>query len=74
MAPSASSDPAGAVRSIRGAKSLKVARPSRVTLILMSLIGGQMVPCMSQNLDIVGPRFIQSGGAMLQQLACPAPL
>jgi hypothetical protein len=60
MAPSINSGPpTPGVRSIRGAKNLKVARPLRLTLILMSLSGGQMVRCMSQNLNSVAPRFIQ---------------
>ena len=59
MAPSVKSGPPVPVRSIPGAKNLKVARPARLTLILMSLSGGQTVRCMSQNLNSLRPRFIQ---------------
>src|SRR5262245_6100976 len=67
-APSVSAGTPAGVRSTLGAKNLKVARPVRLTAILMSLSGGQTVRCMSQNLKTVGPRFIQCCCSTVQQV------
>src|SRR5262245_17058401 len=73
-APSVSAGTPAGVRSTLGAKNLKVARPVRLTAILMSLSGGQTVRCMSQNLKTVGPRFIQCCCSTVQQVGGLGPL